>query len=157
MEWSKGSTVHTYLTDKENPIMLIYNEYLAFMLLKKNKNSNLLFDTLSNYSFFFPKKILNKEDAKAKYEEMILSQLKTLQDGNEFEQFLNLAKRIIDKYVKFSIKKLEDIIRKNTRDSKKEADQVPVKTLRERYSKLKSNSLNKDYERVLQNIIKFRT
>ena len=66
MEWSKGSEIHTYLTDKTNPIMLIYNEYLAFMLLKKNKNSDLLFETLSNYSILFPERISDKSDAKIK-------------------------------------------------------------------------------------------
>jgi len=147
MEWSKGSTIHTYVTDRRNPIMLIYSEYLAFMLLKKHKNSRLLFDMLSNYSRFFPRRILDKKRAKQKYQKMILKQLKMLQDDDkEFDEFLILAKEIVKDYVYYSIKTLEGIIRENNRLIKKEVTQFSVATLRKKYVELKINILNREYE-----------
>ena len=88
---------------------------------------------------------------------MILRQLKTIQEDNELEQFLELSKQIIDSYVKFSIEKLEQIISKNVQLSEEEANRTHTEVLRRKYSDLKAASLNKDYRRILKNIIRFRT
>ena len=157
MEWSKGSAIHTYLTDKTNPIMLLYNEHLAYMLIKKEKNKNLIFDTLKNYSKFFPRKINDKAKAKKRYHHVITQQLKTLEDGNDLERFLIQAKRLTDSWVRYSINNLKSIIEKNIKNAEAEAKETSQKELRKKYIELKSGSLNKEYNRMLANIIKFRT
>lgn len=157
LEWSKGSAIHTYLTDKSNPIMLVYNEYLAFMLLKKEENRELIFDTLKNYSEFFPDKISDKSQAKSKYHNMLTNQLKKIDSHNELDIFLETAKKITTAYVKHSIQRLESIIDTNAFNAQNEVENLSKEELKEQVVKLKIDSLNKEYNRILINIIKFRT
>ena len=157
MEWSKGSTIHTYLTDKNNPIMLLHNEHLAYMLLKKNKNQNLIFDTLKNYPTFFPNKIADKNKAKKRYGQVVVQQLKTLEDESDFDEFLGLSGNLVKSYVDYSIDRLKKIIKKNVIDAESEVKNLSPEHLGKKYVQLKTESLNKEHGRVLANIIKFRT
>ena len=157
MEWSRGSAIHTYLTDKENPIMLMYNEYLSYMLLKKEKNKNLIFDILKDYPIFFPSKINDKGEAKKKYQQVITQQLKTLEDGNDLGEFLELSESLIKSYVQHSIERLEQIIAENIKKARAEVEKISPEELSKKYVQLKSESLNKEYCRLRTNIIMFRT
>ena len=136
--------------------MLIYYEYLSFMLLQKSRNSSLLFEIPNNYSNLFPKRITNKDKAKKKYEKIILDQLKKLEDKDELNEFLELAKQITKEYVDYSIEKLKQIIEKNVYNAKQEEAQSSNEKLRIEYVKLKAKLLNKEHERMLHNIEKFR-
>ncbi|MCC3862526.1 HindIII family type II restriction endonuclease [Pseudemcibacter aquimaris] len=156
LEWSKGSEVHTYLTDKSNPIMLLYNEYIAFMLLKKKQNSTLIFDILKKYPSLFPVKITDKKEAKEKYQSMVVQQLKSIDNENQFEQYLAVVKKIQTQFVQFSVMRLENIIRKNMTAAEEKINSLSNNELIEMAKKLEVDKANKEYIRILKNIRKFR-
>ncbi|SVC17761.1 uncharacterized protein METZ01_LOCUS270615, partial [marine metagenome] len=75
----------------------------------------------------------------------ITDQLKTLQNDNDFYQFIKLSDKIINEYVNFSTGRLEKIIMKNKRLAESESSKHNDKQIREEYIKIKSESSNKEF------------
>lgn len=155
-EWAKGSAVHTYLTDKKNPILLIYNKHMALMLLFKKKKPNLLFHMFKTHQIEFPKKIKNKDKAKSAYEAFTQNVLLLTCSASDLDDFNKISKRITDDYIKFSMSKLNNRIQSNKQSAKKTANNLKLNQLRKKYVDLKTKTSNGKLERSLANIKKFR-
>lgn len=113
-DWSSSSDTYQYCSDKNNPIVILPYQYLAYFLQKKITDINFDPNVLVNiwdYERIFPE-ILDKSikgGNKKHYWESINAKIIELTNDKpvDFYKFLNSADKLIDSYIVTKIEELE--------------------------------------------------
>lgn len=149
-KWKGKSDAYLYSTDKDDPIVILFYEYLSFYLLKKYNYSKLI-SLYNNYDKVFPIKSDNQENFNS-----LLINFLFKDDLTEFIEYLELFKLIIKEKVKTTINNIEDNILQFKDQIEKEIEIIPVAELKQRLIEsliyIKSHQLKKQ----VININKFR-
>jgi len=155
-EWKRSSDIHSYLTDSSNPILLLYYEHLASILINDIKPQRIL-DYFKNHKSLFPKLIPKSEEPKEQYfqqmESFIFSDCykSHLKIMNQFKKNNNLIIADgIDAIGKIAKEKENHLLEKI--DS--------LNSLSEQFEFVKNELLNiekSEEDRLLNNIERFRS
>lgn len=103
-EWKKGSIVHTYLTDKNNKIMLLYYGHMS-AILKFGINKDMLIEYFNEFENIYSNKINEPTKAKEKYYANIRNIL-FCDYLDEFDEYMSSLKQINKEILKKSLEKI---------------------------------------------------
>jgi hypothetical protein len=95
-DWSGGSDFYLYLTKKELPIVCLFYEHLAYVLLSGVTKQKLI-DLYCNYDNLFPAQLKKSDGNKAKYWLKVLTHL--FGDITEWNNFKSVAQTVIQEKV----------------------------------------------------------
>lgn len=154
-EWVRSSDVHSYLTNKENRILLLYYSHLS-ACLELGINKIKFIEYFQNFESYFPRVINKDEDPKSIYFNNLYA---TLFSGNENEvkDFLIQSSTINLKIKDYALQRIEKIIKERSDSLKSVVDSFD--TLEGLKSYVVQEILPNHTEeliRIKNNIIKFR-
>ena len=155
-DWKRASDVYSYSSNADDPILLLFYEHLAFLLL--NKDVFLEHQSISRVLQAYPEVFSNghskERDA---YWASINEYLNGLVgEGQDLNQFIKDAQLIVDDAVNWAIQRIENMIEEKVATIKGEVEALPVAALLERLLQSESNESTKELFRMLGNIKRFR-
>lgn len=150
-DWKRGSEAYLYFTQGNPSIIMLFYEHLAFMLLFNITASDLI-SALESYPTIFENPNDNRDDYWNKIYNSLFN--KHIDEFNEFQEEI---KDIINKKVNYTILKLSDFLSEKYKDIKNNVESLPFKDVQEFAIKAQYQNLCKDFERQKDNITKFRT
>jgi len=154
-DWSSGSDFYFYLTNKDQPIVCLFYEHLAFMLLKGIGRDKLV-ELYSKYEDLFPNQIGKRSGNRDKYwkkiEEFLFEDFRA-----DWDDFQEVAKNIIGEKVFFTIKTIEDHIEDLKEKAKKEIPEAAsIDELRTLLAEARTERSSFTFVRQLECIKNFR-
>jgi hypothetical protein len=149
--WKGESDAYLYCTDKSDPIMLIYYEYMAFMLIA-NVSHETIIHTLNNYSTLFPEPTRNQH----LYFEQITNSL----FGNHAQSLVDYMKLTIEISEELVAHKLDLIVNGIEEGKKSITEEIlnlnDTESLKQRLIEAEIRLFSGQFEKQVVNIKKFR-
>lgn len=153
-DWKNGSDFYLYLTDKSSPIVMLFYEQMAFMLLNEMDKACLL-EFFDKHPEIFPQEEENKSGSRKLYFEKITQHL--LDTGKaKWEEFSPLAEYIVSEHAYHTKKALDEHLMSEKAAARVWAESLPVETLKEELIAMKYQHDNHNLIRQRDNILKFR-
>ena len=154
-EWKNSSDVHSYLTDNSNPILYVYYQHLSAMLkFKINKMKILEFFDIHKINF--PNLIPKENNPKRNYFLVFHSHF----FGNckiEYDEYMKRVSVKLEQLKKNSIRRLRSKIYVIENQIKEQLKMFnSINDLREFAFKLLKEEKTKEFNRIEENIKKFR-
>lgn len=149
-DWQKGSEAYIYFTSDNPPVMFIFYEQMAFMLLN-NIRADKVIDFLKSYNVIFP----NPSKEKIVYWNGF-NNFFFADKANEYDNFCKTFSVVISKKVKYSVMKLSNILNEAKASISNDVNQLSYDELKEMAIEARYNELYSDLERQRDNIIRFR-
>jgi hypothetical protein len=148
--WKGGSDAYLYCTDKDDPIAILFYEYLAYMILGGFGHERLI-DVLSNYPELFP--------AKRKEQHLYFNPVldRIFGENNEdFTDFIKLSLELINELVAHKTELVTEYIAKSKKLVEDEVERIPIEDLKRRLIEAETKILSNQLQKQLDNINKFR-
>lgn len=148
-DWQKGSEAYSYFTEGNPPIMLIFYEQMAYMLLKKIKATDII-SFLNSYATTYPSPSKEKQKYWKGFNDYFFK------NHTDYKPFMTEAKIIIKARVKHTVQKIQDYLNATLKEITEEIEQIPIEQLKQEAIKAKYNVKCKKLEQQIENIRKFR-
>jgi len=156
-DWQKGSDFYQYLTDKTNPILSLFYEHLAFILLSTDTGKENLISTLESYSHIFPEKLTDKNTNKTVYFNRIEKNLFS-SEISELHEFKVVCKQVISECVRHSLDQLDTHINRVQESiQRRYLSMTDLNVLREKVIESEQLRATSELEKQRANIARFRT
>lgn len=153
-DWKNGSDFYLYLTDKNSPIVMLFYEQMAFILLNEMDKSCLL-EFFDRHPEIFPQEEENKSGSRKLYFEKITQHL--LDTGKaKWDEFSPLAEYIVSEHAHHTKKALDEHLTSEKAAARVWVESLPVETLKEELIAMKYQHDNHNFIRQRDNILKFR-
>lgn len=149
-DWQKSSEAYQYFTSDNPPVMFIFYEQMAFMLLN-NITANQIIDFLKSYNIIFPTSSKNKDVYWKGFNKFFFAGKK-----DEYINFDKIFSVIIDRKIKYSIAKLNNKLKEAMIQISNDVNQMSFDEVKRMAIEARYNELYSDLERQRDNIIKFR-
>lgn len=150
--WKKASDVILCCTDKEEPIIILYYEYMAFMLLCEYKHEALI-NTMENYPVLFPTKTRDVHV----YSETIAKSL--FGENDDFIDFIKLSIEIMNELVLHKKNLAVDFVNESSKQIKLEISKSTIEEFEQIKQQLidsKIQIISQQLSKQIKNIDKFR-
>lgn len=148
-DWQKVSEAYIYFTSDNPPVMFVFYEQMAFMLLN-NIKANDIIDFLQSYNKIYPSASKDKTVYWKGFFKFFIA------NTEEYKNFNNAFLSIITKKVNYATRKLNDILAAAKSKISNDVDQMSHDELKQMAITAKYNELYGDLERQRDNIIRFR-
>jgi len=148
--WKGGSDAYLYCTDKNDPIIILFYEYLAFMLVGGFSHEALI-KVLSNYGDLFPAKTRDQHSYFAPVLETIFGK-----DNVDFTDFVKLSLELTNELVAHKTNLVEKFIDNSKMTVEAEIEEIPVEQLKKRLIEAETKLISHQLKKQLVNINKFR-
>lgn len=153
-DWKNGSDFYLYLTDKNSPIIMLFYEHMAFMLLS-GMNKNALLNFFNNHHEIFPEEELNKIGSRAVYfDKLCLNLLNT--GGMKWSDFLSVANYISSEKATATLSELENLLAEEKVKSMDWANSLTADDAKKQLADIKYQLDNQNLIRQKNNILSFR-
>ncbi|MCM2973753.1 HindIII family type II restriction endonuclease [Larsenimonas suaedae] len=153
-DWKNGSDFYLYLTDKNSPIVMLFYEHMAFMLLTGMEKQSLL-NFFERHAEIFPNEETNKSGSRKVYFEKITEHL--LNTGvPSWNHFQPLADYVVSEKVYHTKAWLDEHLTSEEAATRAWVDSLPVETLKEELVAVRYQLDNQNLLRQRDNILKFR-
>lgn len=153
-DWKNGSDFYLYLTDKNSPIIMLFYEHMAFMLLT-NMGKQSLLNFFERHSEIFPNEETNKSGSRKIYFEKLTQHL--LNTGETaWAEFQPLADYVVSEKVYHTKTGLDEHLASEEAATRAWVDSLPVETLKEELVAVRYQLDNQNLLRQRDNIVKFR-
>ncbi|MGP3124008.1 HindIII family type II restriction endonuclease [Serratia marcescens] len=153
-DWKNGSDFYLYLTDKNSPIIMLFYEHMAFMLLN-NMNRNHLLDFYKNHHEIFPTEEVNKSGSKKIYFDKLEMHLLN-SEKKKWSEFSLVANFITSEKARFTVDSLEEHLTLEKTRSLEWAYSLSPEQAQKELADIKYRLTNQDLIRQKENIFKFR-
>jgi len=148
--WKGGSDAYLYCTDKDDPIVILFYEYLAYMLIGGFSHETLI-NVLSNYGELFPAKTKDQHSYFAPVLEALFGK-----DNEEFTDFVKLTLELTNELVAHKTKLVEEFIDNSKKTVEADIEKIPVEELKKRLIEAETKLISHQLKKQLVNINKFR-
>jgi hypothetical protein len=148
--WKGSSDAYLYCTDKDDPICILFYEYLAYMILGGYDHSRIT-NVLTNYGELFPSKTKEQHT----YFKTILGRM--FGEGNEtFNDFIKLSLELTNELVAHKIELVTNFVEEYRKTVEAEVDLIRIEDLKARLIEAETKLLSSQLNKQLHNITKFR-
>lgn len=153
-DWQGKSDVYSYVSDHSSPILLLFYEHLAFLLINKGKSKGAtFFDILSNYKILFKD---GHSKSRTEYWAKIHSEISRVTGSPTVDDFMTHTKPIVHEVAKWSAEKLVKRIENSKAEIEKEIENLTPEELKSRLFESEFELRTGQYSEQLKNIIRFR-
>ncbi|MBJ9596419.1 HindIII family type II restriction endonuclease [Citrobacter werkmanii] len=153
-DWKNGSDFYLYLTDKNSPIIMLFYEHMAFMLLAGMDKTNLL-DFYCNHKDIFPNEVLNKAGSRAIYFGKLEQYL--LNCGElKWSEFSETASFIVSEKATSTLLSLKNYLAEQKNNAFLWAESLPADEAKRQLADIKYQLGNQHLLRQKENITLFR-
>lgn len=153
-DWKSGSDFYLYLTDKHSPIVMLFYEQMAFILLNRMDKSCLL-TFFDRHPEIFPQEEENKSGSRKLYFEKITEYLLNAGEA-KWEAFSPLAEYIVSEHAQHTKAALDEYLVSEKAAARAWVESLPVETLKEQLIEMKYQHDNHNLIRQRDNILRFR-
>ncbi|WP_317178484.1 HindIII family type II restriction endonuclease [Pectobacterium sp. HCp5_1] len=153
-DWKNGSDFYLYLTDKKSPIIMLFYEHMAFMLLN-NMNKEHLLSFYRNHENIFPNEELNKTGSRQIYFDKLEKHL--LNCGKrQWSDFSKVAEFIITEKVTLTLQSLQNHLIEEKNKAVSWTESLSIDEIKCQLADVKYQLENQNFIRQIDNIRKFR-
>lgn len=149
--WKNSSDVFSYCSDKNEPIIFVYYQDLAFMLLAEVAAERVI-EILENYEELFPSTVKSRKDYFSKLIPKIFEG--KMPEWKEFERLMSF--KVIPERVRFTIKEISEELKRIKGVVSDEVNDLPEDELRQRLIESEYHNASEQLQKNLVNIRKFR-
>lgn len=148
--WKGGSDAYLYCTDKDDPIIILFYEYLAYMLIGGFSHETLI-KVLSSYGELFPAKTKEQHSYFAPVLDTIFGK-----DNEDFTDFVKLSLELTNELVAHKTKLVEEFIDNSKKAVEEEIEKISVEEMKKRLIEAETKLISHQLKKQLVNINKFR-
>lgn len=149
-DWQEKSEAYAYFTSNHPPIMLIFYEHMAFMLMNDIRYDKII-DFLKNYNSIYPESSKSKTTYWNGFYDYFLKD-----KSDEYDGFQYFFISLIENKVDYSIKKLNDVLTNGRNDFSRSIEEKTFEELKTIAINALYNEKYSGLEKQRDNIIKFR-
>lgn len=153
-DWQGKSDVYSYVSDHSSPILLLFYEHLAFLLIKKgNSNGASFFEILNDYKSLFKD---GHSKSRADYWTKIHSEINRITSSTTIDAFMDQTKFVVHEVAKWSAEKLVKRIENSKAEIEKDIANLSPEELKSRLFESEFELRTGQYSEQLKNIVRFR-
>lgn len=156
-DWKSSSDFYLYTTNKNQPILSLYYDHLAYMLFL-DYSSDKFIKIYKNYGEIFPNQLPKNNNNVAKYYKQLEDYLfPTTQEKEHFASFQNFKSKVISENVFHTHKKLENERKNAIQQIHHEIDSIDdIQKLRALAKQAEILNKTAHIDRQIRNVKKFR-
>lgn len=154
-DWSGGSDVYLYLTDKSSPILMLFYEHLSFMSLGHCTKARLV-SYYERHADLHPNPISTKQGNRKHYFGIINAELLAC-EGELWKRFDAVSNFIIRERVSHAIEKLQSHLAEIKKAAEAEVDALDEAQLKQLLIEARVAIRSNNLVRQMQNIRSFRS